>query len=573
MGGFGGGFLQGFADSYAKEHKAKLDRNLAQRGQLADLGMRALENARPESQIRIITNLSRLVSSDPNKKLDKDLMDIGSWLGPPEGYGETQSSPAPKEFTPGSEMVPGRQQQSPAMMGPPTPLRGAGMAPVQINGRSMGGGASTGTALAPPPDSLRGPEYRMTSTEGEGSLAGMSPFQGPRPPAWAPFYSPEEKMQMESAGQASKSAATIRGEYGARRQEGEALIAAGQMQPDELPAFIAGRANLTARLQPRNFTDPQGNVVQLSFNPLEGIYTNQNGEQVDITGYTPVVAGTANRLGDIVPDEQSKTGWGRKIYDRAGNVVRIEHEAAPPPAYAPTDTTRESVQLVQSGDQTVPVGLTETTRTQRSVPGKELPKQATPGMKVLGEGLPLPLTAQARSKEEAKTFVVPGISMMQQLGKRVITEKQAVIQRAKASGRSVEAALGNDPDYLGYQAGRFSLAGNLAVLQQGSRPSDTDIAKIWLPLVPDVFSDPVDSAKLKWFMIKVQSGTPFEQGEAPEWYKAPAAPLRNNVSRGTNGADAGDQEWSSGAWQRANPQGDLAAAIAAAKAAGHKVVP
>lgn len=114
--------------------------------------------------------------------------------------------------------------------------------------------------------------------------------------------------------------------------------------------------------------------------------------------------------------------------------------------------------------------------------------------------------ASTQSRNEAKKTVANSISQMEELSKKVITEKQAIAQKAKAAGRSVDAFLANDPEYLAYQAGRMSLAGNLAVAQQGARPSDTDIQRVWLPLVPDMYVDPIDSAKLKWKMIRTNIG-------------------------------------------------------------------
>ncbi len=115
-------------------------------------------------------------------------------------------------------------------------------------------------------------------------------------------------------------------------------------------------------------------------------------------------------------------------------------------------------------------------------------------------------TADMQNKAAARAMIVPAINQLEALGNRVITEKTAAVQKAKSAKRSVEAALENDPDYRVYQDARAALAGNLAVAQQGSRPSDADIKQIWLPLVPDVFKDTVDSARMKWELIRINSG-------------------------------------------------------------------
>lgn len=119
-------------------------------------------------------------------------------------------------------------------------------------------------------------------------------------------------------------------------------------------------------------------------------------------------------------------------------------------------------------------------------------------------GLKPPPTADMRNKAEGRTFVKRSIDAIKALSEKVIT-KRGVAQRATAAGRSVEAALGNDPEYRTYQDARKALAGNLAVAQQGSRPSDADILSIWLPLVPDVFRDTDESAAMKWDLINTMS--------------------------------------------------------------------
>jgi hypothetical protein len=131
-----------------------------------------------------------------------------------------------------------------------------------------------------------------------------------------------------------------------------------------------------------------------------------------------------------------------------------------------------------------------------------------------GAEYPMAPTATMREKKQARTFVGKNIDELEALSRRVITEKQAIVQRAKATGRTAEALLANDPDFRVYQDARMALAGNLAVAQQGSRPSDADIKAIWLPLVPDVFRDTQDSMNMKWQMIKSFSNIPGSTGTA-----------------------------------------------------------
>ena len=124
-----------------------------------------------------------------------------------------------------------------------------------------------------------------------------------------------------------------------------------------------------------------------------------------------------------------------------------------------------------------------------------------------GAEYPAAPTADMRNKEFARGKTTDSVAAIEALSKKVIN-KRGIAQRAMAAGRSVESALGNDPEYRTYQDARMALAGNLAVLQQGSRPSDIDIKAIWLPLVPDVFRDTDESAAMKWNLIKTMSGLP-----------------------------------------------------------------
>lgn len=109
-------------------------------------------------------------------------------------------------------------------------------------------------------------------------------------------------------------------------------------------------------------------------------------------------------------------------------------------------------------------------------------------------------TADMRNKGAAKEIVSAGINAIKTLGEKVIT-RVGPAQRAEALTRGAAAVFGSDPEFRTYQDARFALAGNLAVAQQGSRPSDADIEKGWLPLVPDVYSDTSESAKMKWELI------------------------------------------------------------------------
>ena len=122
-----------------------------------------------------------------------------------------------------------------------------------------------------------------------------------------------------------------------------------------------------------------------------------------------------------------------------------------------------------------------------------------------------PPTADMRNKAAGRELVAKSISAVQDLSQRIIT-KVGPTQRAEALKRGADAVFGNDAEFRTYQDARMGLAGNLAVAQQGSRPSDADIKAIWLPLVPDPYRDTADSAALKWDLIRTMSNAPPSEG-------------------------------------------------------------
>lgn len=123
-------------------------------------------------------------------------------------------------------------------------------------------------------------------------------------------------------------------------------------------------------------------------------------------------------------------------------------------------------------------------------------------------------TSDMRNKTEGRKLVKSSINAIEKLSKDVIT-KIGPAQRADAIKRGVEAVFGNDPTFRTYQDARMALAGNLAVAQQGSRPSDADIRAIWLPLVPDAYRDTDASATMKWELIKNMSNVSDAPPENP----------------------------------------------------------
>jgi hypothetical protein len=111
-----------------------------------------------------------------------------------------------------------------------------------------------------------------------------------------------------------------------------------------------------------------------------------------------------------------------------------------------------------------------------------------------------PPTADMRNKTEGRRLVRASIVAIEDLSKEIIG-KVGPQQRLDAIKRGTAALAGYDAAFRTYQDARRALAGNLAVAQQGSRPSDADISAVWLPLVPDAYSDTRESAEMKWDLI------------------------------------------------------------------------
>lgn len=150
-------------------------------------------------------------------------------------------------------------------------------------------------------------------------------------------------------------------------------------------------------------------------------------------------------------------------------------------------------------------------------------------------------TSDMRNKNESRKLVTRSIDEVKKIGDSLIT-KVGPAQRAEAIKRGAAAVLGNDPAFRTYQDARKGLAGNLAVAQQGSRPSDADILSIWLPLVPDVFRDTKESAEMKWKLIRSMSLPTIDgQGAAPAG--APAVGTVEDGYRFIGGDPADPKNW------------------------------
>ena len=122
----------------------------------------------------------------------------------------------------------------------------------------------------------------------------------------------------------------------------------------------------------------------------------------------------------------------------------------------------------------------------------------------VGETLPLMPTADMRNRVSARNLALQSVGAIKKLGDEIIVSVGPK-QRLEALARGADAVFGADPKFRAYQDARKSLAGNLAVAQQGSRPSDVDILAIWLPMVPDPYRDTKESAAIKWDLINTMT--------------------------------------------------------------------
>lgn len=175
---------------------------------------------------------------------------------------------------------------------------------------------------------------------------------------------------------------------------------------------------------------------------------------------------------------------------------------------------RQARQAAAGGSPAETAALVSTILQNPAVYWAQTPKvKAALAMPLAAAGYKFPMapTADMRNKEQGREFVAKSINAIEDLSTKIIT-KVGPAQRAQALVRGTEAVFGNDPNFRTYQDARTALAGNLAVAQQGSRPSDADIKAIWLPLVPDAYRDTSESAKQKWDLIKIMSNVPSSGG-------------------------------------------------------------
>ena len=115
-------------------------------------------------------------------------------------------------------------------------------------------------------------------------------------------------------------------------------------------------------------------------------------------------------------------------------------------------------------------------------------------------GLKGKTTAEMKNRQDSLRGLVPTLKNMRAMSDDIIA-RVGPAQRADAMKRGVEAVFGNDPTFRTYQDFRNSLGVMIAVATQGSRPSDADVFRAALPMVPDPYRDTKESQQQKWGLI------------------------------------------------------------------------
>jgi hypothetical protein len=142
--------------------------------------------------------------------------------------------------------------------GPPQPFSGGG-------GRGMGPAPQE---LAPPP----------VSAQFGGEPMEIGQQLQPPPPAYTPWYTPEEISEMKAREQGAQSEATIRAQINARKRIGEEMGLKG----DALTRYSLGQAGAISRYQSKAIVDPANPAQPLfvNFDPATGDYIDPDTNEV-----------------------------------------------------------------------------------------------------------------------------------------------------------------------------------------------------------------------------------------------------------------------------------------------------
>lgn len=357
--GLGAGLFEGLANSYASGQRLWLENEMAQRKNVWDTLSAAIPNARPEAQVKIFQKMAGLASTPIHKKIDKSVTDFSDIMEAPPGYGPT----APQD-----QNVPGNLQSS--VGAAPSP---AAFAPVPLTGA---GGTS---GMARVPSNVEPPPVVSSIGEGHGiDVPGQTP--GLTPPPYSPWYSPEEQSQIAARRQAMGASMAIQQEIEARKAEGTDLIGKGQLRPEDLARYSLGQAPYITRFQQKLIQDPDDPTgtknILADFDAITGTTYKPGTTEVIPNPRQP----QESKLGDVVPDHESPTGWSRRIYARDGSVERLEKGAAPPAGYAPTysSSSKPNVEIDPATGREVTRTETSGSVTQRGIPGQAPPTLTPP---------------------------------------------------------------------------------------------------------------------------------------------------------------------------------------------------
>ena len=230
------------------------------------------------------------------------------------------------------------------------------------------------------------------------------------------------------------------------------------------------------------------------------------GPDQNLTGEEQALNAYANSLGldsrlNLSHAQRSEYTREQRDILNPGSIISIADPSTGQEAYWTRSASGETTPLLlPDGTQAKPRGI-EVNKDWFSLNGEDV---YLTGQEASDLNAGRPSTADMRNKQNGRKLVGPSITAVKALSERVIT-LNGTEQRLKAIKEGTLAALGEEPEFKTYQAARNSLAGNLAVAQQGARPSDADIEKVWLPLVPDAYSDTAESAEMKWDLIYLMS--------------------------------------------------------------------
>lgn len=432
--GLGAGLFEGLAGSYAQGQRNWLENEMAQRKNVWDTLSAALPNARPEAQVKLFQKMAGLASTPLHKKLDKSVTDFSDIIAPPPGYGANASAPS-------SGVTPGTMQSSVGAASEPTAfapaaLHGGGMPAVPGVG---GGGPSSGAAripsdIQPPP---------VVSSIGEGGGVGMGQLPGAQPPSYSPWYSPEEQSHIMGQREAEGASLKVRQEIQARRAEGEELIRKGQLQPGDIGRYSLGQAPYVVRFQQKLIQDPD--------DPTKNIWSDYDSisGQTYRPGTNEVIANplqpAESKLGDVVPDHDSQTGWSRKIYARDGSVARLEKGAAPPTGYATNyeASSGQNTTIDPTSGRQIVTPFTKSSVSERGVPG-QAPPTLTPPPSSAGAPQVGPIVRTPKTVEDA--------------GKNVTTAQQRLTMMQKLAP---SAKAGNSQDQIAILAAHMGMTGGI----------------------------------------------------------------------------------------------------------------